>query len=77
MKFKETAIITADELESIIGKGIIPHYDMDGLWFEYFDETITNIDEVVINKLSAYFDRKVSSIHIDDCDYVGVWVVFE
>lgn len=34
-------------------------------------------DRAICDALSKHFDVQVTSIHIDDCDHVGVWVVYE
>lgn len=33
-------------------------------------------DENVLDVLSKYYDVEVTSIHIDDCDIIGVWIVY-
>lgn len=72
---KETICLSSDEFEKILKK-IYPHgfeteYSMDGLWVgNKYGELPVEED------LTEYFNRKVSSIHLDDCDCVGVWIVF-
>ena len=39
------------------------------------EKLLDNNDEIN-GRLSKYFDCNVTSIHIDDCDYVGIWVVY-
>lgn len=47
----------------------------------YFKKLSTNelINERVIYRiLSRYYDvSKITSIHIDDCDYTGVWICYK
>lgn len=35
-----------------------------------------DIDTIVNNALSAYFDTTVTSVHIDDYDTTGVWITY-
>ena len=46
-------------------------FDYDGIYFC----GISNED--VYTKLSEYFDINITSIHIDDCDTIGVWIVYK
>ena len=34
-------------------------------------------ETISYEKLGEYFDVQITSIHIDDCDYVGVWIVYK
>ena len=54
------------------------HYDMDGLWVEEYTEKENGYDlEKVIEALSEALGITITSIHIDDCDMVGVWIVYK
>lgn len=73
---KKTALFfTSDEFERLLPQGVVPHYDLDGLWFDNLKENET--DEDVYAYLEKELDVKISSVHIDDCDYVGVWLVLK
>lgn len=49
--------------------------DYDGLNFERVsDEDISN--EEILAALSKYYDVEVTSIHADDFEYTGVWIVY-
>ena len=70
-----TAIcLNADEFERIILK-TEPNaefdYSLDGLWVGTNDGEL-DFEDI----LAEYFGRRVSSVHLDDCDDIGVWVVF-
>ena len=45
-------------------------FDLDGIYFC----AISNED--VYTELSKYFDVNITSIHIDDCECVGVWICY-
>lgn len=55
-------------------------YSLDGLTVTSYDENGNeiSIENERLNKaLATYFDVKaVTSVHIDDCDYVGVWLCY-
>ena len=74
-KVKTTLCFPYDEFERLLPQGVIPHYDTDGLWFETLKEDET--DEAIYAYLEKELDVKISSVHIDDCDYVGVWIVLK
>lgn len=42
----------------------------------YADEDWVEVGDLY-EKLGEYFDVNVTSVHIDNCDYVGVWVVYK
>ena len=53
------------------------HYDMDGLWIEESAEKEDEYDlEKVIAALTEAMGINITSIHIDDCDMIGVWIVY-
>lgn len=79
---KKVLYLTADEFDDICvklyGPSVATHYDMDGLWIEAGEESnVFDHDPPLNEDLSKYFGLKVTSVHIDDCDYVGVWIVYE
>jgi hypothetical protein len=80
-QIKKSAILTSEEFEYAVSEAMgvetYVHFDMDGIWYECYDKTIDNIDDVVKQKLSEYFEINITSIHIDDCDLAGVWLTFD
>ena len=51
----------------------------DGLWFEHTnkaEEIDTYWNEDIQETLSKYYDVDITSIHIDDCGYLGVWICY-
>lgn len=55
-------------------------YGMDGIYYEHTDkadETNTYWNEEIIETLSKYFDVTVTSVHADDCDYLGIWICYK
>lgn len=60
------------------------HYDMDGLWIEEYAKKEDEYDlgneydlGKVVEALSEALGITITSIHIDDCDMVGVWIVYK
>ena len=79
---KNCLCMTADEFDDICAKlygdNVVTHYDMDGLWIETNeDKTVSDVDVQLIEDLTKYLGLKVTSVHIDDCDNVSVWIVYE
>ena len=79
-QLKKCIFVDVEELQAILSaiyeEDIIVHISLDGMWYE--GETDLDIgDDDVCQELSKYYDVNVTSIHIDDCDYVGVWVVYK
>jgi hypothetical protein len=54
---------------------LIVDYTLEGIDI-YSDEIEINTDDI-IRLLSKHFDVEVTSFHIDDCEYVGVWVAYK
>ena len=80
-QLKNTVYLNADEFEDIVNS-IYPstrvHFCNDGIWYDREDNLPEFEDDALFEALAAYFGvARVASIHIDDCDYVGVWVVIE
>ena len=82
-QLKKCILLTLDEYKKILfkifgGTNIIVYYDLYGLCVyrsENYDQLST---EELNNKLVKYFDvKQVTSIHIDDCDVTGVWIVYK
>lgn len=80
-QLKKTVYLCADEFEDIVNS-IYPstkvHFCNDGIWYSREDNLPEFEDDALFEALATYFGvDTVASIHIDDCDYVGVWVVIE
>lgn len=59
-------------------KGV--EHEIDGLFYEDTDKaenSDTYWNEDVTETLSKYFDTTVTSVHTDDCDYLGVWICYK
>ena len=58
-------------------KEIVVHYDLDGLWVssDADDEWGPN-DEELCEKIGGHLGVNVTSMHIDDCDETGIWIVY-
>ena len=54
--------------------GIRAETGFEGIIYTKNDDDID--DGEVYEALSKYFDVEVTSAHCDDCDYMGVWVVY-
>lgn len=75
-QLKKCIFFLYDEFEEVIKDfGISAEIDYDGIAFAKGNEDINN--EAVYAILSKHFDVDVTSIHCDDCDYIGVWVVYK
>ncbi len=58
-------------------KAIVVHYDMDGLWVSSdADDEWGPADKELCEKIGQYLGVRVTSIHIDDCDEPGIWIVY-
>ena len=48
------------------------YVSLDGISYYY-----ENDEEIDINEaLSRYYGVQVTSIHADDCEYAGIWIVY-
>ena len=77
---KKNALLTTtcrfDKVLSEISNGEIrASYCLDGIWYE--SDTIADADAFVRDKLSEYLGVNVTSIHLDDCDLIGVWIIYK
>ena len=78
---KTCIFLEVEEFESILhrlfGKDIETDYSLDGLYIGY--ENGDDLDtEELHDLLAKYFDvATVTSIHIDDADTTGVWIVYK
>ena len=65
-----------DVIREVLGAEFCVSFTNEGL------DICTNEDVADVNELhealASYFDvKEVMSIHIDDCDFVGVWIVYK
>ena len=77
--FMETEQYT-NILEEIFGPKIRVDFSMDGIWVGYdYDEYNETTEEPDVEaKLAEYFGvSEVTSIHVDDCDEIGVWICYK
>ena len=79
-QLKKCIFTDVEELQAILSaiyeEDIDVHISLDGLWYESKSDLDIGNDDVC-QVLSEYYDVQVTSIHIDDCDYVGVWIVYK
>ena len=78
-QLKNCIVVSVAEMENILekiyGEKITVHVSLDGLWYEA--ENIDVDDESLLLDLANYFDvKQVTSVHCDDCDYVGIWICY-
>ena len=75
-QLKKCIFLLADEFKEITeGLGIQTDTGWEGVFFSKGEEDIDDGD--VYKALSEYFGVEVTSVHCDDCDYMGVWVVYK
>lgn len=77
---KTCIYMPADEYEELLkelfGEYLRVDFTLEGLGVEYNNITCDEPD--IASKLAEYFDvKEITSIHIDDCDYMGVWIVYK
>ena len=47
-----------------------------GIWIGYPNSELSN--EEITKGLAKYFDvYKVTSIHTDNCDIIGIWIIYQ
>ena len=79
-QMKKCIILSSKEFEGILDElfdcAVTAEYSLDGLTL-YTDDDCIDIEELC-NKLAEYFDvDRVTSVHIDDCDDIGVWICYQ
>ena len=62
-------------IKSIFGENYEAEFSLDGIDVSSEFDGLTN--EELNEGLSSYFDVTVTSVHIDDCDEIGVWVCYK
>ena len=74
-KLKKCIFLSDDEFEGIMYHlGIHVETGWEGIFYSKNEDDVD--DSEVYELLSEYFDVEVTSAHCDDCDYMGVWVVY-
>ena len=75
-QLKKCIFMLCDEFELIMKRlGFNAECGYDGIYFSKANEII--YDEDAYKALSDYFDVKVTSVHCDDCEYMGAWIVYK
>ena len=70
--FKELDEFIRD-VNKALGKEVKVICDYDGIYFDTNEDGIIDI----LDAMSKYYDTEVTSIHIDDCDFIGVWIAYK
>lgn len=80
-QLKKCINFSLDEFNTILNSiypdsDVNTYYDLDGLSIEINENVVDTYD--LNKKLAKYFDVDiVTSIHADDCEFLGVWIVYE
>lgn len=86
VSFKTSMFMTFDDYRDLIselsdGLKEVAWDTSDGLYYEDSQKAIDTdnyLEELNVEKmLSEYFDTEVTSVHCDDCEFVGVWIVYK
>lgn len=56
------------DVSAALGSNVTVECDYEGISFNY--------EGNVLEGMSKYYGVEVTSIHIDDCDIIGVWIVY-
>jgi len=77
-QLKKCIFLTDDEFKSVFAERFSKYEDVDVEIDAYEGIYFCGIsNEEVYKNLSEYFDVEITSIHIDDCEYTGVWIVYK
>jgi hypothetical protein len=86
-QLKKCIFMNTDEYDKIIkslfGSHIEVEFTLDGMWVGNPNvDSLDDICEISFDELSAklaeYFDvEQVTSVHMDDCDEIGVWICYK
>lgn len=68
---KELEVVLSEVLQKTVTANISPY----GLGVGTEDEVVDDCG--LCDALSKHFDVRVTSVHIDDYDYVGVWIIYK
>lgn len=78
---KNCIFMTNDEydrlLRTLTSGDIDVSYDFEGISYTSVNGNESYTHEYINNLLSKHFDVTVTSVHIDDCDYIGVWICYK
>lgn len=80
-QLKTAIFLDFDEYQKLVNT-LFPHThvhcETDGLWYEREEGLPEFENGDLYAAMAKHFDvYEVSSVHIDDCDYVGVWIVYK
>ena len=77
-QLKKAIFMLSDEFEELLsGFGLKAEFAWDGLSI-YDPNGKDDYDDEAVNKmLSDHFGVTVTSVHTDDSDLVGVWIVYK
>ncbi len=67
-EFKQDVLIA-------LGNDVEIYRDCDGIYFECNEVPLYTVE--VLAGISKYYDVEVTSIHIDDCELLGVWICYK
>lgn len=78
-QLKKCIFLTEEQMNDILTEiykvPVKVKFSVDGLWYDSKEDID---DETLMKDLRDYFEVKdVTSIHIDDCDIVGIWVCYK
>lgn len=52
--------------------------NLEGIYFKKLSTNELINERVIYRILSRYYDvSEITSIHVDDCDYTGVWICYK
>lgn len=79
---KTCILISYEEFKGIIynlfeqdGATLYMELSMDGIYIGYDNDELPL--ETIHTKLAEYFEvDEITSFHADDCDYPGIWIVY-
>lgn len=66
-----------DDIRKIYGNQAEIIAELDGLTIQKNEEEIVEDEDLLVQLAQYYGLDEVTSVHIDDCDSVGVWVVYK
>lgn len=72
--FKDLIEFKKDMLKAF-GNDVEIGCDYDGIWIECNGEGLYT--EEILAGISNYYDVQVTSIHVDECFYTGIWIVYK
>lgn len=76
---KTCLVMPFEDFEELLTKempNVKVEIDVDGLHYINYDEDRVVEEDEVCDVLSDALNVKVSSVHIDDYDWTGVWIVY-